>query len=69
MAVAMLYPNPQPGRRNDLLKDSTGPSIDFDKAYLSQARTVLRDARELADALCAVVAGQRYGTPAKWACR
>ena len=41
MAVAMVYPEPERGKRNDLLNNST--SLAFDKSYLSKARTVLRD--------------------------
>lgn len=43
MAHAMLFPEPKPGKRIDLLNDSTG-KIGFDKAYLSRSRTVLRAA-------------------------
>ena len=46
MVVAKLYPEPTPGKRNDLLKNSTG--ADFDKGYLSHARTVLRLLPEVA---------------------
>jgi len=46
MAVAMVYPEGERGKRNDLLNYST--SADFDKGYLSQARTVLRESESLA---------------------
>ena len=39
MVVAKIYPEPEKGKRTDLLKNSTG--LGFDKAYLSHARTVL----------------------------
>ena len=47
MAVAKIYPEPEKGKRTDLLKNSTG--LGFDKAYLSHARTVLRHEPDLAD--------------------
>lgn len=49
MAVAMIYPEPKRGVHSRL-KNSTG---DFDKGYLSHARTVLHWAPELADAVLA----------------
>jgi hypothetical protein len=47
MAVAMIHPEPEKGGRGKRLNYST----DFDKGYLSQARTVLRLDRPLADAV------------------
>ena len=46
MAVAMIFPEPKPGQRTDLLKNSTGS--DVETSYLSRARTVLRWAQEMA---------------------
>lgn len=54
MATAMLYPEPtrykKGGRQSSIPEDSGGA------AYLSYARAVLRDSRELAEA---VLAGTR----------
>jgi ParB-like nuclease domain len=48
MVAACLFPEPEPGKRNDLLNNSTGePGID--KASLSRARTVLALAPDLVD--------------------
>ena len=47
MAVALAKPEPEKGKRNDLLNNSTG--LDFDKASLSRARFVLRNCREKAE--------------------
>lgn len=48
MAVAMMYPEPEKGGRgNKGLNNST----EFDKGYLSQARTVLRESEETARAI------------------
>lgn len=46
MAVALAKPEPEKGKRNDLLNNSTG--LDFDKASLSRARFVLRNCRDKA---------------------
>jgi ParB-like chromosome segregation protein Spo0J len=55
MLRAMLYPEPKPGERTDLLIDSTGANVPFDKALLSRARLVLKYGRD--DLARAVVAG------------
>ena len=47
MAVALAKPEPEKGKRNDLLNNSTG--LDFDKASLSRARFVLRHCRDKAE--------------------
>ena len=44
MAVAMIYPETQKGKRTDLLNNST--SLGFDKGYLSQARSIYQYCRE-----------------------
>jgi ParB-like nuclease family protein len=48
MAMAMIYPEPQQGKRTDLLNKSTSAKLAFDKASLSRARAVLRHSPELA---------------------
>ncbi len=47
MAVARIHPEPKRGVHSEL-KNSTG---DFDKAYISRSRAVLRHARELSDSV------------------
>lgn len=42
MATAMAFPDPTPGKRNDLLLETTGKN-GFDKSTLSRARYVLRN--------------------------
>ena len=59
MAVAKIYPEPEKGKRTDLLKNST--SLGFDKAYLSRARTVLQYAPDLADNVLAGTRKPRRG--------
>jgi hypothetical protein len=39
--VALAYPEPTPGRRNDLLKVSTGANA-IDKGDLSRARAIVK---------------------------
>jgi hypothetical protein len=46
MAVAMMYPDPEKGGRG---KTNSLAAKGFSTASLSQARTVLRDSRALAD--------------------
>ena len=47
MAVAMIYPEPEKGGRGK----NSSVSKEFSGVYLSQARTVLKWAPELADAV------------------